>query len=123
MEVRNATRKMANSKAAGENNVPLEGYQYLSDDNFSHLYDVVVELWRGNDDQPEFHKAKLCVIEKKGDLHLPKNSRPICLLDVAPKVISIIIGMMEYTEADLSDHELRLFHQTFQASKLQRWPT
>ena len=41
-EVRNATRKMTNRKASGENKVLLEGYKYLSDDNFSHLYDVVV---------------------------------------------------------------------------------
>ena len=64
-EVRNATRKMANRKGSGKNKLPLEGYKYLWDDNFSHLYDVVVEFWMGNDDQPEFHKAKLCIIKKK----------------------------------------------------------
>ena len=64
-EVRKATRKMANRKASGENKVPLEGYKYLSDDNFSHIYDVVVEFWTGNDDLPESHEAKLCIIEKK----------------------------------------------------------
>lgn len=66
-------RKMANRKAAGKNKVPLERYTYLPDDNFSHLYDVVVEFWRGNDDPPEFHEAKLCIIEKKVDLRLPKD--------------------------------------------------
>ena len=60
----NATRKMANRKALGENKVPLEEYKYLLDDNFSHLYDVVVEFWMGNYDPEEFHKAKLCIIEK-----------------------------------------------------------
>ena len=49
-------------------------------------------IWTGNDDPPEFHEAKLCIIEKKGDLRLPKNYRPICLLDVASKVISVIIA-------------------------------
>ena len=44
---------------------PLEEYKYLSDDNFSHLYDVVVEFWTGNDDPPKFHEAKLCISEKK----------------------------------------------------------
>ena len=73
------------------NKVPIEGYKYLSDDNFSHLYGVVVEFWTGNDDPPEFQEAKLCIIETKGDLCLPKNYRPICLLDVLSKVISVII--------------------------------
>ena len=91
MEVRNATKKMANMKASGENKVPLEGYKYLSDDNSSHLYDVVVEFWTGNNAPQEFHEAKLCIIEKKGDLRLPKNYRPICLLDVASKGISVLI--------------------------------
>ena len=86
--MRNATRKMS----SGENKVPLEGYKYLSDDYFSHLYDVVVEFCTGNGDPPEFHEANLCIIEKKGDLRLPKNYRPICLLDVASKVISVIIA-------------------------------
>ena len=52
----------------------------------------VVELWTGNDDPPEFHEAKPCIIEKKGDTRLHKNYRPICLLDVASKVISVIIA-------------------------------
>ena len=79
-EVINATRKIANRKATSENKVPLGGYKYLSDDNFNHIYDVVFKFWAGNDDPPEFYKAKLCIIEKKGDLHLPKNYNPVCLI-------------------------------------------
>ncbi len=60
-EVRKATTKMANRKASGENKVPLEGYKYLSEDNISQLYDVVVEFGTGNDDQHEFHEAKVGV--------------------------------------------------------------
>ena len=67
-EVRNATKIMANRKAAGEKIVSLERYKYLPDINFTHLYNVVVEFWREDDDPPEFHEAKLCIIEKKGDL-------------------------------------------------------
>ena len=93
-EVRNATRKRANRKAASKNKVPLEGYKYLSEDNFSHLYVIVVEFWTGNDDPPEFHEAKLYIIQEKGDLRLLKNYKQSCLLDVldvVSKVISVII--------------------------------
>ena len=55
-EVRNATRKMANRKASGENKVHLEGYKYLSNDNFSHLYDVVVEFGQEMTTHPNFMK-------------------------------------------------------------------
>ena len=58
-EVRNATRKMANRKASGENKVPLEGYKYLSEDNFSQLYDVVIECWLENNEPREFHESKV----------------------------------------------------------------
>ena len=63
-EVRNETRKMANRKAAGENTVPVEGYKYLSDDNFSHLYGVVVEFWTGYDDPPDFMKQSYASLRK-----------------------------------------------------------
>ena len=59
---------------------------------FSHLYDVVIEFWMGKDDLSELHETKLCIIERKGDLHLLKNYMPIHLLDVASKVIIIIIA-------------------------------
>ena len=35
------------------------------DDNSSHLYNIVVEFWTGNDNPPEFYKAKVCIVEKK----------------------------------------------------------
>ena len=54
-------------------------------------YPVVI-LLRCLHGTPEFHEAKLCIIKEKGDLRLPKNYRPICLLDVASKVISDIIA-------------------------------
>ena len=63
-EVRNATKNMTNRKAIIENKVPQEGYKYLTNDTFSHLYDVVVEFWTGNDDPQYFHEAKLCIVEK-----------------------------------------------------------
>ena len=37
-------------------------------------------------------QQKLYIVERKGDLRLPKNYKPICLLDVASKVISVIIA-------------------------------
>ena len=52
-------RKTANRNALGEYKVLLEGYKHLSGDNFSHIYDVLVEFWAGNDDPLEFHEAKL----------------------------------------------------------------
>ena len=44
-EVLEALSKMSNRKAAGPNNIPLEAYKYLSDENFEHFYDTIISFW------------------------------------------------------------------------------
>ena len=57
--------------------------------------EIVGELIDGADDDgvcyPEWLKAKLVLLPKKGDLGLAKNWRGICLLDIASKLFSCII--------------------------------
>ena len=91
-EVKDTMHKMANRKAAGENKILLEAYKYLSDENFNYFYGIIIDFWMLSHDPDEFHTAKLCILPKKGDLKLPKNYRGICLLDVASKVVSLIIA-------------------------------
>ena len=61
-------------------------------DNFNAIYDIIVDFWNDNHDPYEFHIAKLRILAKKGNPRLPKNYRGICHLDVASKVISVIIA-------------------------------
>ena len=61
-------------------------------DNFDYFYGIIIDFWLLTNDPEDFHTAKLCILPKKGDLKLPKNYRGICLLDVASKVISVIIA-------------------------------
>ena len=51
-----------------------------------------ISLYHFGEDPDDFHKAKLCILYKKGDRLNANNYRPICLLDVASKVISLIIA-------------------------------
>ena len=55
----------------------------------------MAECYSGRDDggicYPEWLKAKLVLLPKKGDLGLPKNWRGICLLDIASKLLSCVI--------------------------------
>ena len=92
MEVKNAMTRMANRKAAGDNKIPLEAYKYLTGDNFDSFYSIIVDFWNDTHNPDEFHVAKLCILPKKGNLRLTKNYRGICLLDVASKVISVVIA-------------------------------
>ena len=73
--------RMANRKAAGDNNPPLKVYKYLTGDNFDCFYTIIVGIWNDTHDPDEFHVAKMCILPKKGNLCLAKNYRGICLLD------------------------------------------
>ena len=57
--------------------------------------EIVAELDDGADDTgicyPEWLKAKLVLLPKKGDLGQPKNWRGICLLDIASKLLSCVM--------------------------------
>ena len=64
--------RMANRKAAGDNKIPLETYMYVTGNNFNSFYTIIVDFWNDTHDPDEFHIAKLCVLPKKGNLHLPK---------------------------------------------------
>ena len=64
---------MANGKAASDNKTPLEAHKYLTGDNFNALHDIIVDFWKETHDLYEFHVSRLCILAKKGKLHLPKN--------------------------------------------------
>ena len=57
--------------------------------------EIVDELADGADAEgicyPEWLKAKLVLLPKKGDLGMPKNWRGICLLDIASKLLSCVL--------------------------------
>ena len=57
--------------------------------------EIVAELDDGADDTsicyPEWLKAKLVLLPKKGDLGQPKNWRGICLLDISSKILSCVM--------------------------------
>ena len=83
---------MANREAASDIKMPLEASKYLTSDNVDSFCDTIVDFWNDTHDPDEFHVAKLCILAKKGNLCLPKHYQGICLLDVATKVINMIIA-------------------------------
>ena len=92
IEVQNAMKRMANRKAAGDNETSLKAYKYLTVDNSDSFYTIIVDFWNDTHNTDEFHVAKLCILPKKCNFCLLKNYQGICLLDVASKVISVIIS-------------------------------
>ena len=86
--------KQCKSKLHSDIKFDIEhGYLRVFDPRLSP--EIVAELAEGADDDgicyPEWLKAKLVLLPKKGDLGLPKNWRGICLLDIASKILSCVI--------------------------------
>ena len=91
-ELRAALRKAKNRKSPGGNGIPIELYKLLDDDNLKHILKILNEYASNPDyDIPDWHDVTLKLLPKKGDLSLPKNYRPISLLDVLSKILSSII--------------------------------
>lgn len=71
----------------------MEAYKALDKDNLLFIYDVLIQYWTEEGfDIEDWHVATLKLLPKKGDPQLPKNWRPICLLDILSKVNSSIIA-------------------------------
>ena len=83
---------MKNRKAPGLNGLPAEAYKLLDKDLKTKVHSLLVKYWIiGDYDTDGFHEVNLRLLEKGGDTSLPKNYRPIALLDVLSKILSSMI--------------------------------
>ena len=87
-----ALRKAKNRKSLGGNGIPIELYKLLDDNNLEHILKIL-NKYTSNPDYniPDWHDVTLKLLPKKGDLSLPKNYRPISLLNVLSKILSSFI--------------------------------
>ena len=87
-----ALRQQKERKAPGENGIPAEAYKYMDDENSELIHELLLLYWQNREyDIDEWHYSILNLIAKKGDLSLPKNWRPICLLDTLSNILSAVI--------------------------------
>ena len=103
-EIRTATRKLRDS-GPGDSGLCAQTWKCLlkSEETFSVLKHVVHMFWETKAVPTEWELLK--ILPKKGDLSQPGNHRGIMLLEVAYKVIAIIIlARLQPIEEGL-DHE------------------
>ena len=92
IELKWALKKAKNRKSPGGNGIPVELYKLLDNNNLEHVLEILNQYASNPDyDIPDWHDVTLKLLPKKGDLSLPKNYRPISLLDVLSKILSSII--------------------------------
>lgn len=91
-ELNNALKHAKNRKAPGLNGIPVEYYKLLDEDNRKPILKILNAYFlQPSYDIPDWHNVTLKLLPKKGDLSLPKNYRPISLLDVLSKILSYIL--------------------------------
>ena len=69
------------------------------------LKGVVVQFWKTEVVPGAWNIGRLTVLPKKGDLSWPKNYRGIRLLEVAYKIIAILLHMRLLPIQESLDHE------------------
>lgn len=91
-ELNNALKNAKNRKAPGLNGIPIEYYKLLDEENRKLILKILNDYFMNSSyDIPDWHHVNLKLLPKKGDLTLPKNYRPISLLDVLSKILSYIL--------------------------------
>ena len=88
-----ALHRAKKGKAAGPDGIPVELIQSLSHRSKEKLHSYLCQYFTDpNFDVKSWHKVLLALVPKKGDTSLPKNWRPISLLDTISKIVSSIIA-------------------------------
>jgi len=90
-EVRAAVDKLKNNKAPGLDGIPSEilkeGYKCME----NRIYELIVQIWNEERIPLSWVKALIRPIHKKGDVQNCENFRGISLVNVAYKVLSIML--------------------------------
>ncbi|MGH3053611.1 MAG: hypothetical protein ACRDL7_01375, partial [Gaiellaceae bacterium] len=92
-EFKSIVHRLKDRKAPGPNGIPIEAFKAMDNNNLRMMHKLMLDIWTEKRENPaEWHEIALKLIPKKGNLQLPQNWRPICLIDVLLKVQNAIIA-------------------------------
>jgi len=84
-------KKLKRGKAAGPDEIPMEFYKWLDEENLCYVLDIINGWWREGTFPNEDLKALTASIYKKGDPKKQENYRPISLLNSAYKLYAALL--------------------------------
>ena len=90
-ELDQAIKQLTHNKAPGPDGTRAELYKWLDTHNRKSFLDTINECWNNKTLHKSMNETNLAIIFKKGNPELPQNYRPIALLDIAYKILAIII--------------------------------
>ena len=105
-EIRTAILKLKD-KAPGESGIVPRVFKCIIDcqETYSIFKTILLDIWHTEQIPEEWNLGRLIVLPKKGDLSQPKNYRGIMLLEIAYKVLAIIIQDRLSPIVEQLDHE------------------
>ena len=105
-EIKIATRKLKNN-APGDSGIMPQLLKCLlhHQETFLLLKTVILQIWDSETVPEEWNIGHLIILPKKGDLSLPKNYRGIMLLEIAYKILAIILHSRLLPIVESLDHE------------------
>ena len=91
--------------APGKSGLPAAAHKCLDGISKQLLFEVLVEIWDKEKQPKEFDTGVLAILAKKGDLSEPGNYRGIMMLEVAYKLVAIVLSHRLYQICERLDHE------------------
>ena len=105
---------MKPNKAAGPDEVIVELFQIMDDDNKQPIFDTIREWWTTHDIPDTMLQALVASLYKKGDPRNLENYRPISLLNALYKIIA---GILQTRIEEGVDYELQATQFGFRRSR------
>jgi hypothetical protein len=90
-EVKKAINRLKYNKAAGEDGILPELFKHCGSDLTAALLDLIRSIWSQERIPTDWETATVIPFFKKGDKTICKNYRGISLLDIALKILEIIL--------------------------------
>ena len=90
-ELRNYLKRCKNHKTPGPDELQMELFKWLDDENLELVRAILNQWWRGETIPHEVLQARVASIYKKGDPRNPGNYRPISLLNSIYKIYAALL--------------------------------
>jgi len=103
-EVRAIIKRFKKGKSVGPDEIPMEFYKWLDEDNLKNLCFIFNTWWISGELPDQKAEAFVASIYKKGDPKNPENYRPIAILN---SVYKIYAGVIQARLANALDGDLQ----------------
>ena len=105
-EVHSAIKHLKNN-SPGESGITAQMLKSIALDVvcFDYLYRIITDIWSSEKCPSQWDIGRLVILPKKGDLSKPGNYRGIMLLEIAYKIVAIVINKRLQPLIERLDHE------------------